>query len=124
MMVMLSKWRQPLLWILRVNSVFIVIDFLLLLVWAAFLNSTSLVWFKSGYLSMMLLLEAGLVFLAGGLVAMSSSIFANKVRNYVFHSDEKWSVERGKKTERKANLCILTGGILFIESLIFALLIP
>jgi len=72
---------------------------------------------------MMLLLDCGIIFLAGGLIAMSYSIFPSKIREYVFHYDEKWSEEKQKKSERKANLYILTGIILFLESFASAFLI-
>lgn len=54
---------------------------------------------------------------------MFSSIFPSKIREYIFHSDEEWSEETQKKSERKANLYILTGIILFLESLISAVLV-
>ena len=112
------NWRQPVLWVLKVNLAFLVIDLLLLLFLALLLRVSVFSLVKAGFFPMTLLLNSGIVFLAGGLMAMSSSIFPSKIREYVLHSDEKWSEERQKKSERKANLYILTGIILFLESVI------
>ena len=112
------NWRQPILWVLKVNLFFLVIDLLLLLFLALLLRVSVFSLVKAGFFPMTLLLDSGIVFLAGGLMAMSSSIFPSKIREHVLHSDEKWSEERQKKSERKANLYILTGIVLFLESVI------
>ena len=117
------NWRQPVLWVLKVNLAFLVIDLLLLLFLALLLRVSVFSLVKAGFFPMALLLNSGIVFLAGGLIAMSSSIFPSEIREYVFHSDEKWSEERQKKSERKANLYILAGIILFLESVISTYLI-
>jgi hypothetical protein len=117
------NWRQPILWVLKVNLTFLMIDLLLLLFLALLLRVSVFSLVKAGFFPMTLLLNSGIVFLAGGLIAMSSSIFPSKIREYVFHSDEKWSQEKQKKSERKANLYILSGVILFLESLFSTYLI-
>ena len=116
------NWRQPVTWVLKVNLTFLAIDLLLLLFLSLFLGVSVLSLVKAGFFPMMLLLDCGIIFLAGGLIAMSYSIFPSKIREYVFHSDE-WSEEKQKKSERKANLYILTGIILFLESFASAFLI-
>lgn len=78
---------------------------------------------RGGFFPTILLLDSGVLFLAGGLIAIASSIFPSKIREYVFHSQEEWSQERHRKGERKANLYILTGIVLFLESLASAFLI-
>jgi len=117
------NWRQPVTWVLKVNLTFLVIDLLLLLFLSLLLRVSVFNLVKAGFFPMTLLLNSGIVFLAGGLIAMSSSIFPSKIREYVFHSDEKWSKEKEKKSERKANLYILIGVILFLESLFSTYLI-
>jgi len=117
------NWRQSVTWVLEVNLTFLAIDLLLLLFLSLFLRVGVLDLVSAGFFPMILLLNSGIIFLAGGLVAMSSSIFPSKIREYIFHSDEKWSEEKQKRSERKANLYILTGGILFLESLVSAFLI-
>ena len=71
----------------------------------------------TGYFPKMLLLEAGIVFLVGGGIAFSSSIFAGKVREHVLHSEEKWSIEKLIKGEKRADLYILAGIFFFVESI-------
>jgi len=83
-----------------------------------FLKVTIFTLMEDGFFSLILLLDSGIIFLIGGIVAMSSSIFPSKVREHVLHSDEKWSQEKHKKSEQKANLYILTGIFLFLESLV------
>jgi NADH:ubiquinone oxidoreductase subunit 5 (subunit L)/multisubunit Na+/H+ antiporter MnhA subunit len=78
---------------------------------------------RNGYLSTMLFIESGIIFLIGGVIAISSSIFFSKIKEHFFHSEERWSTEKQKKSEQKANLYILAGAIMFLESLILALMI-
>jgi len=117
------NWRQRVTWILKVNLTFLVIDLLLLPFLSLFLGVSVLSLVKAGFFPTMLLLNSSIIFLAGGLIAMFSSIFPSKIREYIFHSDEKWSEETQKKSERKANLYVLAGIILFLESLISAVLV-
>ena len=72
---------------------------------------------RDGFFPTILLLDSGFLLLAGGLIAMTSSIFPSKIREYIFHSHEEWSQERHRKGEKGANLYILTGIVLFLESL-------
>jgi len=123
MMIMVSNWRKPLVWIVKANLLFLAIDLLVLILLVVFFSFDFLVSVKAGYFSAIFLLEAGIVFLIGGLIAMSSSIFVSKVKEHVFHSDEEWSIEKHEKSGKKANLYLLTGVLLFVESLILSILI-
>ncbi len=118
MMGMPQNWRPALIWVLRVNFVFLAIDLLLLLFLSIFLKVTVFTLVEDGFFSLILLLDSGIILLIGGLIAMSSSIFPSKVREHVLNSDEKWSLEKHKKSEKKANLYILAGILLFLESLV------
>jgi hypothetical protein len=119
---MFENWRQSLIWVLRANLIFLTVDLVLLAFLVLFLHVDAWTVVKDGYFSIAFLLDTGVIFLAGGFVAMSSSIFVSKVREYVLHSDEKWSEERDKMSQKKANLYILTGVLLFLESLVSGLL--
>lgn len=117
-------WRKSVVWALRVNFIFLVIDLGLLLTWSLLHNINVLASpVRRDFLSLLLLLEAGLVLLIGGSIAMSSSIFVSKIREHVFHSEEKWSKEKQKRSEVRANLYILAGIFLFLESVGFALFV-
>ena len=117
------NWRRSVSWVLKVNLAFLVIDLLLLPFLSLFFKVSVFTLVKDGFFSMMLLLDSGIIFLAGGLIAMSSSIFPSKVRKHVFHSDEEWSQEKHKKSEAKANLYILMGVVLFLESIVSGFII-
>ena len=117
MIVMPSDWRRSVTWVLKINLAFLVVDLLLLPFLSLFLKASVLALVKGGFFSMILLLESGVIFLMGGLIAFSSSIFPSKVKEHVFHSGEDWSQEKHKKSEKRANLYILTGVLLFLESI-------
>ena len=118
-----GSWRGNLVWVVKVNLAFLLINtsVLLLLGRLSWLDFAFVA--LASHFSMMLLLEAGTLFLTGGLVALSSSIFASKVREYVFHSDEVWTAEEHAKSGKKANVILLEGLALFLESLILSVVI-
>lgn len=114
----MPDWRRSLTWALRVNLILLVIDLVLLPLSSLLLKTSIFALVAAGFFSVLLLLESGIIFVIGGLVAMSSSIFASKIREHVFHSDEEWSKEKQKRSEARANLYILTGVFLFLESIV------
>jgi len=118
MIVMPWDWRQPVAWVLKVNLIILAIDLLSLPFLSLFFEVSVLTLVRGGFFSMILLFESGIVFLVAGLIAMSSSIFPSKVREHVFHSGEVWSQEKHRKSEEKANLYILVGILLFLESVV------
>ena len=117
------SWRGAVTWVLKVNLFFLLINLVLLLVLSFFFEVAIFMLAEDGVFSMLLLLDSGIIFLAGGLMSMASSIFFSKVRVHVFHSEEKWSQEEQKKRESKANLYILMGIVLFVESIVSGFMI-
>jgi hypothetical protein len=117
MIVMPWNWRRAVTWVLKVNLIFLAINLLLPPFLSLFFKVSVFTLVKGGFFSMVLLFESGIIFLVGGLIAMSSSIFPSKIREYVFHSGEKWSKEKHERSEARAILYILTGVVLFLESL-------
>jgi hypothetical protein len=118
---MFENWRKPLIWILKVDVIVFAADFAFLALLVALMGLDIFVLIRTGYFPKMLLLEAGIAFLVGGGIAMASSIFPSKVKEHFLHSEEdgeEWSIEKLRRGEKKANLYILTGVLLFIESLI------
>ena len=65
----------------------------------------------------LLLIEAALVLFLGSSFEFSSSIFFSKVRQYVFRSNENWSIENYDKSRRKSLPYFLLGLLLFTESI-------
>jgi len=116
-------WRKAVFWALKVNFFILAVDLILLLTWSLLYNINVVAPVRRDFFPFLLLLESGLVFLIGGTIAMASSIFPSKIREHVFHSEEKWSKEKLKKGEAKANLYILAGIFLFLESVGLALLV-
>ncbi len=117
MVVMVADWLKSVIWALRVNLIVLVFDLILLAVWLLLQGANLIVPMRRDFFSVLLFLESALVFLAGGVVAMSSSIFPSKIREHFFRSKEEWSAEKHKKGEARANLYILAGVFLFLESL-------
>jgi hypothetical protein len=117
MMRMAADWRNSLFWALKVNFIIIVIDVVLLAIGLVLQSANIIAPVRRDFVMILLLLESALVFLTGGAVAMSTSIFPTKIREHFFRSKEKWSTEKHRKSEARANLYILVGIFLFIESL-------
>ena len=65
----------------------------------------------------LLLIEAALIFFIGSSFEFSSSIFFSKIRQYVFRSNENWSIENYDTSRRKALPYFLLGLLLFTESI-------
>ena len=118
---MVAAWRESVTWALKVNFIILGFDAIFLAIWLMLQNISLAPAMRKDFFAVLLLLESGLVFLTGGTVAMVSSIFASKVREYFFGSKEKWSAEKCKKSEARASLYILVAVFLFCESLGLAL---
>ncbi len=103
---------------MKTNLIFLAIDLMLLPTLALFTKVDLFTLMTNDLFSMLLLLDSGVVFLIGGSIVISSSIFPSKVREHAFHSNEDWSLEKHKKSEMKANLYILTGILLLLESIV------
>ena len=112
-----ADWLKSVIWALRVNFIIVIFDLILLAVWLLLQSADLIVPMRRDLFSVLLFLESALVFLAGGVVAMSGSIFPSKIREHFFRSKEEWSAEKHKKSEARANLYILAGVFLFFESL-------
>ena len=73
-----------------------------------------------GHFSTLLLIEAAMAFLLGSVVEMSASLFFGKIREHVFHSEEKWSLEEYDKERRRAIPYIILGFFLLLETFVFS----
>ena len=117
MISMAVDWRKSLFWALKVNFVVVVIDAILLAIGFVLQSASIIAPLRRDFVIILLLLESALVFITGGAVAMSTSIFPTKIREHFFHSQEEWSAEKHRKSEARANMYILVGIFLFVESL-------
>ena len=73
-----------------------------------------------GYFFTLLLIEAAIVFLLGSALETSSSLFFGKIREHVFHSKEKWSLEKYDEERKRALPYIILGLFLLLETFIFS----
>lgn len=115
-----SSLRIWSIWILKANLVIWAINAMLLaiLVFSG-ISSTNLSFSK--YSSTIVLLETGVAFLVGGALAFSGGIFPSKTKEYVLKSDEKWSVDKLRESEKRANKYLVLAVILFVESILISL---
>lgn len=75
------------------------------------------------HLPTLLFVEAAIVFLIGSSFEMTASIFFSKVREYVFHSGEKWAVEDYEKGRKRAAPYLVLGFVLLVEAFISSVLL-
>jgi hypothetical protein len=114
-------WHKLCIWILKGNLIVWGINAVLLAV-LALSGSSWTVLGLSGYFSKMTLLEAGICLIVGGALAFSASVLPSKTKEYVFKSDELWSMEKLKKSEKRANRFFVLAVILLVQSLIIGFL--
>ncbi len=115
-----ASWRTWVTWLLVGNSVVWVINtvFFSALV---FTGSSVAGLIGSSFFSKMTLLETGVAFLIGGALAFSGSVLPSKTQEQIFKKGEPWSMEKLKKSEKRANKFIVLALVLFLESLIISL---
>jgi hypothetical protein len=76
-----------------------------------------------GHFSTLLLIEAAIAFLLGTSVELSASLFFGKIREHVFHSEEKWSFEKYDKERKRSTPFIILGFFLLVETFLFSFII-
>ncbi len=115
-----SSWQRQLIWVLKGNLIIWTVNALLFAI-LVFSGSTLTNLAFSGYFSKITLIETGVSFLVGGALAFSGSVLSSKTKEYVLKSsDEQWSIEKLRKSERKANKYIILAVILFVESILIS----
>ena len=115
-------FKTYLIWLLKGNLVIWVVNTMLFALFALLgFGWANLV--VLGYFSKITFLETGAAFLIGGALAFSGSILPSKAKVQILKTaDEPWSMEKLRKSEKKANKFIVFALILFVESLVVALL--
>jgi hypothetical protein len=116
-----SSWRPTLIWILKASLVVWAIDGLIFafLVLSG-LSPTGLV--TSAFFSKLTLLETGVALIVAGAMAFFGSASASKTKEYIRNTEEQWSIENLRKSEKNANKYIILGLLIFAESLIISFL--
>lgn len=116
-----SSWQRQLIWVLKGNLIIWTVNALLCAI-LVLSGSTLTNLAFSGYFSKITLIETGVSFLVGGALAFSGSVLPSKTKEYVLKSDERWSMEKLRKSEKRANKFIVLAVILLIESIIIGFL--
>jgi hypothetical protein len=68
------------------------------------------------------LLESGITFLTGGIIAFSGSVSASKSKEVLLKSTEQWSIEKLKSSEKAANNYLLLALVFLVVSIIISVL--
>jgi hypothetical protein len=116
-----SSWQRQLIWVLKGNLIIWTVNallFAILILSGYSLNNLA----SSGYFSKITFAETGVSFLVAGALAFSGSVLPSKTKEYVLKSDEQWSIEKLRKSEKRANKYIILAVILFVESILISFL--
>ncbi|MGB9760228.1 MAG: hypothetical protein ACPLZG_10420 [Thermoproteota archaeon] len=74
-------------------------------------------------IAFVLLLESAFLFVYGGVLDLSASIFGSNVKKYMLlHQRSDYSPEHHKNEQAKANRFIAFGTVLFIESILTSII--
>ncbi len=114
-----STLRMYSIWILKANLVVWAINALLLVILVLLTSSLANI-VSLHYFSLVILLETGAAFLVGGALAFSGSVSTSKAKEYVRKSDDRWSIDKLRESEKRANRYIILAIILFIESMLLS----
>ena len=113
--------RQHLVWLFKTNLSVLAIN-VLIFTFLILFGSSVVDLFFSRYFTKILFLEAGIVFVVAGAIPISDSVLQSKAKEYIRKSDEKWSIEKLNKSEKRANKYIVLAATLFVEALVISLL--
>ena len=115
--------KEELIVSVKWNVYLLAIDVVGLFLFSIVLGQSVLEVFGLRFLPTLLFLEAAVLLLIGSTFEFSSSIFFSKVREYVFHSGEKWSVEDYEQGRKRALPYLLLGIFLLLEAFTSSFLI-
>lgn len=114
--------KEALIFSVKWNVYLLAIDVVGLFLFSIVSGQSALGIFTLRILSTLLFLEAAVLLLIGSSFEFSSSIFFSKVREYFFHSGEKWSVEDYEQGRKRASPYLLLGVFLLLEAFVFSFL--
>lgn len=64
--------------------------------------------------------EAGILFIIGGLTVYGGTIFVSKVRQFFLRNGDEWTPETAKRGERRAFSYLLLATLLLLESILLS----
>ena len=103
------------------NGILLFTNVVISFFWGILRISDPLISIKSG-IPFLLLIESAFFFLFGGLRSFSESIFVNKVREYIYKLEEKWSGSESVENIKKNDVYVFEGFLLLLESVLFGYL--
>ena len=114
-------WKNLALWELKANVLVWLINGIVVLT-LIFLGNYFQTLLDAKIFSKLALLESGIIFLTGGIIAFSGSVSASKSKEVLLKSSEQWSIEKLKSSEKTANKYLLLALIILVVSIIISVL--
>jgi hypothetical protein len=114
-------WKNLALWELKANVLIWLINGIVVLT-LIFLGNYFQTLLDAKIFSKLTLLESGIIFLTGGIIAFSGSVSASKSKEVLLKSSEQWSIEKLKSSEKTANNYLLLALIILVVSIIISVL--
>jgi hypothetical protein len=116
-----TVWKNLSIWELKAISLISLINGIVVLVLILIGNDFQTL-LSATILSKLTLLESGIIFLIGGIIAFSGSVSASKSKEVLLKSNEQWSIEKLKSSEKAANNYLLLALIILVISIIISVL--
>jgi hypothetical protein len=116
-----TVWKNLSIWELKAISLISLINGIVILVLILIGNDFQTL-LSATILSKLTLLESGIIFLIGGIIAFSGSVSASKSKEVLLKSNEQWSIEKLKSSEKAANNYLLLALIILVISIIISVL--
>ncbi len=113
-----SYWQKSFIWVIKANFVLWAINVVLFIVLIFFGYN----WITLGFFSKITLLETGISFLVSGALAFSGSALPSKAKDQILRSNDEWSIEKLRSSEKRANKYLILAVILFAECLLASFL--
>jgi hypothetical protein len=108
-------------WILKANLVTWMANAVIFLIIALLgIDFGSIIY--ASFFSKITLAETGIALVVAGGLAFSDSALSSKAKEQLLNSEEKWSIDKLRASEKKANKFIFLSLILFLECVVIAFL--
>ncbi len=114
-----TDWKRQTVWQLKANLGLWIVNGLLLLVFSL-VNHDFLQTMNLEFFSKLTFIETGIALIVGGVIAFSGSVSASKSKEFILKSNERWSIEKLRVSEKGANKFLILALVLFLESLIIS----
>jgi|WetSurMetagenome_2_1015567.scaffolds.fasta_scaffold191342_2 hypothetical protein len=116
-----TEWKSLAVWQIKANvGLWIANGLLSAALWLANIGFLGIM--NSEFFTKITFIETGVALIVGGVIAFSGSVSASKSKEFIFKSEDRWSMERLRSSEKIANKFLVLALILFIESLIISFL--